>query len=219
MKKGIYRKEYISDLEKFNETTLPEKDKYYSNLNIEETTDADYMQGKGVYKYFQIKKLGEYNDLYLKIDRLLLTNVFENSTKMCLKSCQFDHGNFLLAAGLAWQADFKKTEVKLKLLTDIKMLKMVEKGNRGRICNIIHRYAKANNKYMRDFNKSEESSYLKYWVVNNLYRWLMSQKLPVNKFEWIEKTSQLNKDFIKNYNTESDEGYFFEVNVQYPEKS
>ena len=219
LRKGIYPKEYINDLEKFNETTLPEKDKFYSNLNMEEITDADYMEGKGVYKHFEIKKLGEYNDLYLKIDRLLLTNVFENSTKMCLKSCQFDHVNFLSAAGLTWQVDFKKTEVELELLTDIEMLKMVEKGNRGRICNIIHPYAKANNKYMRDFNKSEESSCLKYWAVNNLYGWLMSQKLPVNKFEWIEKTSQLNKDFIKNYNTESDEGYFFEVDVQYPEKS
>ena len=130
LRKGIYPKEYINDLEKFNETTLPEKDKFYSNLNMEEITDADYMEGKGVYKHFEIKELGEYNDLYLKIDRLLLTNVFENSTKMCLKSCQFDHVNFLSVAGLTWQADFKKTEVELELLTDIEMLKMVEKGNR-----------------------------------------------------------------------------------------
>ena len=95
------------------------------------------------------------------------------------------------------------------------MLLMVEKGIRGEICHAIHYYAKANNKYMKDYDKNKESSYLKYWDVNNLYGWAMSQKLPVNKFEWVEDTSQFNEDFIKNYNEESDEGYFHKVDVQY----
>ena len=64
----------------------------------------------------------------------------------------------------------------------------------------------------------KESSYLQYWDVNNLYGWTMSQKFPVNNFEWIKDTSQFNEDFIKNYNEESDEGYFLEVDVQYLEK-
>ena len=62
----------------------------------------------------------------------------------------------------------------------------------------------------------KESFYLKYWDVNNLYGWAMSQKLPVSKFEWIEDTFQFNEVFIKNYNEESDEGYFLEADVQYP---
>ena len=95
---------------------------------------------------------------------------------------------------------------------------MVEKGFRGGICHAIHRYAKANNKYMKDYDKNKESSYLKYWYVNNLYGWAVSQKLPVNKFEWIKNNSQFNEDFIKNYNEESDEGHFLEVDTQYPEK-
>ena len=95
---------------------------------------------------------------------------------------------------------------------------MVEKGSRGGICNAIHRYEKANNKYMKDYDKSKESSYLKYGDVSNLYGWEMSQKRPVNKFEWMEDTSQFNEYFIKNYNEESDEGFFLEVDVQYPEK-
>ena len=98
------------------------------------------------------------------------------------------------------------------------MLLIVEKGIRGGICNTIYRYAKANNKYMKDYDKNKESSYLKYWDVNNLYGWAMSQKLPVNNFEWIKDTSQFNEDFIKNYNEESDEGYFLEVDVQCPGK-
>ena len=71
---------------------------------------------------------------------------------------------------------------------------------------------------MQNYDKNKESSYLKYWDVNNLYGWAMSQKLPVNNFEWIKDTSQFNEDFIKSYNEESDEGYFLEVDVQYPEK-
>ena len=90
---------------------------------------------------------------------------------------------------------------------------MVEKGIRGGICNAIHRYSKVNNKYMKDYDKNKESPYIKYFNVNNLYAWALSQKLPVNKFEWIEETSQFEKDFIKSYNEESDKGYFLEVNV------
>ena len=98
------------------------------------------------------------------------------------------------------------------------MLLMVEKGIRGGICHAIHRYAKTNTKYMKDYDKNKESSYLKYWDVNNLYGWAMSQKIPINKFEWIEDTSSFNEDFIKNYYEESAEGYFLGVDVYYPEK-
>ena len=87
------------------------------------------------------------------------------------------------ALRLTWQAAFKKTEVKLELLIDIGMLLMVEKGIRGGICNTIHQYEKANNKYMKDYDKNRESSYRKYWDVNSLYGWAMSQKLPVNNFQ------------------------------------
>ena len=92
------------------------------------------------------------------------------------------------------------------------MLLVVEKGITGRICNTTHQYAKANNKYIKDYDENKESSYLKYWNI------AMLQKLPINKFEWIEETSQFNEDFIKNYNEESDEGYFLDVYVEYPEK-
>ena len=110
---------------------------------------------------------------------------------------------------------FQITEVKLELLTDIHMLLIVEKGIGGVICPAIHQYAKANKKYLKDYDKYKKWPYLKYWDVNNLYGWAMSQKLPVNNFEWIKDTSQFNEDFIKNYNEESDEGYFLEVDIQY----
>ena len=124
---------------------------------------------------------------------------------------------FLTAPELAWQASQKKTKVKLDLLTDVDMLLMIEKGIKEGICYSIYRYAKTNSKYMEDYDKNKESLYIQYWDVNNLYDWPMLQKLPVKNFDWIKHTSQLNENFIKNYNEESDEGYFLEADVQYPE--
>ena len=98
---------------------------------------------------------------------------------MCVNIDKLDPGKLLSALELAWQAALKKAEVKLELLTDNGMLLIVEKVIREGICNTIHQYAKANNKYMNDYDKNKESSDIKYWDVNNLYGWAMSQKLPV----------------------------------------
>ena len=127
----------------------------------------------------------------------MLAHVFEKFRNVCLKVNKLDPAKFLSAPGLAWQAALKKTKVKLDLSTDIDMFLMVEKGIRGGICHSTYRYAKANNKYMKDYDKNKESSYIQYWDVNNLYGWAMSQKLPVNNSEWVKDTSQFNEDFIK----------------------
>ena len=164
------------------------------------------------------KYLGEYHDLNVQSDTLLLVDVFENFRDKCIEIYGLDPAHFLSAPGLAWQACLKKTGVKLELLTDIDMLLMVEKGTRGGICQAIHRYAKANNKYMKNYDKDIISSYLMYLDANNLYGWAMSQKLPVNGFKWVEKLSRFNERFIKNYNKNSDRGYFLEVDVDYPKK-
>ena len=198
----------MDDWKKLNETTLPENEKFYSNLSTEDITKADYKDGKRVCKDFEIKKLREYHNLYLKSDVLLLADVLEKFRKMFIKIYEFDLAKFLSAHGLAWQTASKNAEVKLEQLTDIDMLLMVEKGIRRGICHAIHHYSKANNKYMKDYDKNKESFYLKYWDVNNLYGWALLQKLPVNNFEQIGETSQFNEDFIKDYNEESDEGYF-----------
>ena len=114
---------------KFNETSLPEKEGFYSysNLNMKDITGANYMHAKRVCKGFQIKNLCEYLDLYLKSYMLLLADIFENFRKMCLEIYHLDPANFFSAPGLAWQAVLKKMEGKLELLTDIDMLLMVEK--------------------------------------------------------------------------------------------
>ena len=98
------------------------------------------------------------------------------------------------------------------------MLLMVEEGIRGGICHLIQRHAKANNRYMKNYDKNKESSYIQYLDAHNLYGWAMSQKLPVNGFKWINDVSEIDEECIKDYDENSDKGYILEVDVKYPRK-
>ena len=113
---------------------------------------------------------------------------------MCLNIYELDSARFLTVPGLEWQAAIWETKVKLDLSTDIDMLLMVGKGVKGGICHSIYWYAKASNKYMRNYSKNKESLNFQYWDVSNLYGWAMFQKLPEIIFEWIKDTSQFNED-------------------------
>ena len=96
------------------------------------------------------------------------------------------------------------------------MLLMIEKEIRGGISQATYRYAKSNNKYMKNYDKKIDSSHIEYLDANNLYGWAMFQKLPINGFKWVEKLSKFNEDFIKKYDEDSNTGYFLEVDVDYP---
>ena len=182
LRKGVYPYEYVDNWERFNEIFLPSKKYFYSNLNMEDISDIDYRHANNVFKGFKLENLGDYHDLYVKSDTLLLADVFNNFRDMCIKEYEFDPTHFLSLPGLASQACFKKTNIESELLTDYDMLLMVEEGIRGGICHSIHRYTKANNKYTKNYDNNEESSYIQYLDANNLYGWAMSKKLPVNGF-------------------------------------
>ena len=122
--------------------------------------------------------------MYVQSDTLLLVDVFENFRNKCTEIYELDLAHFLSVPGLVWQACLKKTGIKLELLTNVDMLLIVEKGIRGGICHAIHRYAKANSKYMNNYDKNKESTYIQYLDGNNLYGWAMSQKLTVDGFKW-----------------------------------
>ena len=171
---------------------LPPKEAFQSKLNLENITDKDYAHVQKVWNVFEIKNRGEYHDLYVQCDILLLADVFKNFRDKCIKIYELDSAHFVSAPGLAWQACLKKTVVNLELLADIDMLLMVEEVIRGGMCQAIYSYAKANNKYMNNNDKSIESSYM-YLDANSLHGWAMSQKLPVNGFKRINDLSQFNK--------------------------
>ena len=162
-------------------------------MYLEDIADKEYTHAQKVFDEFKLKNIGDYHDLYVQSDTLLLADVFENFTSKCIKIYELDPAQFLSAPGLAWQVFFKKTRIRLELITDIDMLLMAEKQTRGGLCHVIHRYTKANNKYMKNYDKNNESSYLMYLYANNLYGWEMSQKLPVDDFKWIKKSSEFNK--------------------------
>ena len=212
LRKGVYPYEYMDSWEKFNKTSLPIKE-----LNMEGIDDIDYRHGNNIFKSFKLNNLGDYHDLYVQSDTLLLADVFENFRDMCLRVYELDPAHFVSLAGLAWQACLKKTNIELELLTDYDMLLMVEKGIRGGICHSIQRYAKANNKYMKNYSNYEESSCIQYLDANNLYGRAMSKKLPTNGFKWINN-NEINEDFIKNYDENNDKGYILEVDVKYPKR-
>ena len=144
----------------FNETSLPEKEDFYRHLNMEDITDADCRFQKQFVKILKLTKLGEYLHLFVQRDTLLLADIVENFRNMCLEIYELDPAKFVSAPGLEWQATLKKTKVKLDLLTDIDILLMVEKRITGGMCHSIHRYAKANTKYMKDYDKNKESPYI-----------------------------------------------------------
>ena len=118
LRKGVYPYEYMDNWERFDEASLPNKEYFYSNLNIENIDDIDYRHGNNVFKRFKLKNLGEYHDLYVQGDTLLLADVFENFRNTCIKVYEIDPAHFLSLPGLTWQTCFKKTNIKLELLTD-----------------------------------------------------------------------------------------------------
>ena len=141
--------------ERFEETRLPGKEKFYSSLNDENITDEEYEHAQAVWRAFGCETLGDYHDLYVKTDVALLADVFENFRNLCKEHYGLDPANYYTSPGLSWDALLKSTRVELELLTDYEMHLFVERGMRGGICMAGKRYAKANNPYVAGFDPSK----------------------------------------------------------------
>ena len=216
-RKGIYPYDFMDSFEKFNKTELPTKEEFYSILNNEHISDEDYSHAQKVWNTFQLQTMGEYHNLYLKSDILLLADVFENFRKTCLQYYKLDPCHYFTSPGLSWDAMLKMTNIQLELMTDIDMFQFIEKGMRGGISYIANRYGKANNKYMREYDEKAPSKYIMYLDANNLYGWAMSQYLPTGGFKWLTE-KQINKINLAQYNEDSNKGLILEVDMEYPKE-
>lgn len=171
-------------------------------------TDHEYKHAQNVWECFNIGSIGEYTDLYLKSDVLLLCDVFENFRNLCLKNYNLDPAYYVTSPSLSWDAMLFYTRVELELINDLEIYQMLEKGIRGGLAQCTHRYAEANNIYLPQFDDSKPSTYLIYLDCNNLYGYAMTKKLPISDFKFMEH------DDIANFNLfdipdDADHGYIY----------
>ena len=216
--KGFYPYEYMDKVERFKENKPPPLKAFYSKLSGRGITIENYKHVWNVWNTFNMKTLKEYHELYNITDVLLLADVFENFRNLCLKIYKLDPVYYFTAPGLAWDACLKMTNIQLELLSDVNMLLMFEKGIRGGISIISNRYGKANNKYMKDYDKNKDSKYLMYLDANNLYGCAMTEKLPTHGFKWLssgEMENLFNNQIVQVWEKTP---CILEVDLEYPEK-
>ena len=161
--------------------------------------------------------MGDYHDLYLKTDVLLLRDVFEAFIDMCMRYYGLDPCHYFSGLGLSWDAMLKMTGVVLEHISDIDMYLFIEKGMIGGISYIGKRYAKANNKYVEGYDATADDSYIMHFDANNLYGWSMNQYLSYGGFKWMSK-SEIGKFKLNPVSATSDEGYILEEDLEYPDE-
>ena len=236
IRKGIYPYDFVDDYKKlYIWDELPSKKSFYSKLNDTNITDEEYENAKKVWDTFNCKKFIDYHNIYLTSDVLLLADIWENFKETCYKIYGLDTSYYYTSPGLSFDAFLKHkhdlTEGKffIELLTDIDQYNFIESGIRGGISQISKRYAKANNKYMTNYNEKKMDEYILYLDANNLYGYAMSKYLPMKHFKWNtnndwvsefneEKHYYDNVDKILNIPDDSNIGYTFSVDLHYPDE-
>ena len=181
--KGVYPYEYMNNFKKCFDDRLPDRPKFYSSLKDKCVSDKDYLYAVNVWNMFELKTIGNYYDLYLKADVLLLTDVFEKFIDVCSEYYGLDLYHYFSSPGLSWDAMLKMNGVELEVISEVDMYLLVEKGVRDGISYIGKRYSKANNKYMKSYDDSKSSKFVTYLDTNNLYGWTSSQYLPYSGFK------------------------------------
>jgi hypothetical protein len=220
LRKGVYPYDYMSTMERFAETALPAQEAFFSQLMDEGISEEDFAHAADVWTTFGCRNLGDYHDLYVKTDVLLLADIFEAHRENSLKHYELDPAHYFTTPNFAWDAMLKKTGVELELLTDYDMYLMTESGLRGGISMITHRHAKANNPYMEEYDPDEEHSYISYLDANNLYGHAMVRALPHGNFQWSEERDVTS--LIERYGDPPPEGVsegcFVKVDLHYPDE-
>ncbi|XP_044760245.1 uncharacterized protein LOC123317702 [Coccinella septempunctata] len=210
--KGVMPYDYIDSYDRFDETSLPPIEAFYNKLDCRKCPRRRYERAQLVWNKFKCQNLGEYSDLYMKTDILLLADVFEQFRSSCHKTYGLDPAHYFTLPGYTWDAMLKYTKQELELLTDVDMFLFVERGIRGGLSQVCgKRRAHANNKYIPNYDSTKPENYLMYFDVNNQYGWAMSQCLPYGGFTWTD--TNIN---VLQIPDDAPEGYILEVDLEYP---
>ena len=215
--KGIFFYEYLDDMKKLYETDFPTIDKFYSKLNDSNINEKEYQHALKVYQDLDCKNLMDYLLHYLNSDVILMVDVIEKFRQESIEIYGLDPLNYFTLPGYSFDAMFKYTKVELELLTDIDMLMFIERGVRGGVSQCSNRHSKANNQYMPDFDDTQESKYIMYFDVNNLYGNAMEKPLPTGGFRWLSD-EELKSIDINLLVEESVKGWILEVDLEYPQE-
>ena len=184
----------MNSFKKFDEDKSPVRKYFFSSTkkgkidNNGKISDGhmsieDYLMCETIWNKFEMKNMVDDHDHYLKKDVLLLADVFERFINTCLKYYELDAYHYFSSPGLSWDAMLKMTKIELEKISDIDKYLFIEKGTRGGVSYIGKRYAKADNKYMNDYDLEKPSTFITYLDKNNLYGWSMSEYFPYEKFE------------------------------------
>ena len=212
--KGYYPYEWMDDMHKLKYDGLPAIDQFYSHLQQKPLTNEEYDHAVNVYKKLNCKTFEDYHLTYLKCDVLLLADVFENFRKTSLETYGLDPAHYYSAPGLAWDALLLCSKIQLDLITDLRVLDLLERQKRGGLCFVgSKRHVKANNKYLKDYDSSKPSNYLMYWDANNLYGWAMCEYLPFKNLYILEDVPLKH---ILNTRDDAYFGYIVECDLEFP---
>ncbi|XP_072400684.1 uncharacterized protein [Diabrotica undecimpunctata] len=212
-KKGIMPYDYIDSFKKFCETSLPPIESFYNKLEDKPCPRRHYRRAQEVWSSFNCATLGDYVDLYMKTDILLLADIFERFRSSCLRTYNLDPAHYYTLPDFTWDAMLKYTGQELELLTDPDMHLFVERGIRGGLSQVCSkRRSRANNPYINNCDPSKPKTFLMYFDVNNQYGWAMSQYLPYGGFEWVDSNID-----VLSIADDASEGYILEVDLEYPQ--
>ena len=215
LRKGVYPYDYINSQKRLEETKLPAPEAFYSQLNEEPISSADYAHAQEVWKLFSCGTMRDYHNVYLKSDVLLLADVFESFRDMTMETYKLDPAQYFTTPGLSWDSMLKHTKVELELLHDPDMFLMIDSAIRGGVSVITHKHAKANNPLISGYDIAKPRNWLIYLDANNLYGWAMSRRLPEREFAWMSEDEISNFD-VASVLTDSNTGYILDVDLEYP---
>lgn len=214
--KGVFPYSFVDSFDKLNEETLPPREAFFDTFRGDYISAEEYARASDVWKTLQCRTLGDYSDLYLTSDVLLLADVFENFRTVCQQHYKLDPAQYFTLPGFSWDAMLRCTSVQLELLTDMDMLHFFKKGIRGGVSTCVGRKAIANNPLLPNYDSTKPKSFLAYLDATNLYGWAMRQSLPKCDFQWLVQKDVEQFD-VRNIADDSEIGYVLEIDLHYPQ--